>query len=74
VESKIFNAGVLGPGEWVKYGYLDGLKTFDNEVSKFAIRRIAFFAMESERSDPQGARFDPFDLMIHEFLRIGRKA
>lgn len=53
VESKIFNAGVISPNDWLKYGYLDGFKTFDQEISTSVITRIAFFAMESERSDPQ---------------------
>ena len=42
MESKIFNAGLLSPNDWLKYGYLDGLRTFDQEFSTYIITRIAF--------------------------------
>jgi hypothetical protein len=34
IEGKIFSQGVLDPEELVNLGFIDGLRTFDQEISK----------------------------------------
>lgn len=34
IEEKVFSSGVLDPAEYVKLGLIDGLRTYDQEISK----------------------------------------
>ena len=46
MEEKVFKAGILDPEEYVNLGLIDGLRSFDQEIST-----ILFYSEERYSSD-----------------------